>query len=166
MRLREGLRSNRRCDVSVLARIMEDYAFLCIYASRRNALNSARAGCLGSLPRDVSAGARGGGCLPWRLMRCWGGCAAEVSGSQSKVRWADSNGEPAWQWSSVPSSVVNIRNALGQVSVVQGPGLPLESPLGLGVDDQRRAADLLGDPGQGVVQRGEDPGGRGRGRRR
>src|SRR5579859_3152859 len=41
MRLREGLRSNRRCDVSVLARIMEDYAFLCIYASRRNALNSA-----------------------------------------------------------------------------------------------------------------------------
>jgi hypothetical protein len=25
----------------VLARIMEDYAFLCIYASRRNALNSA-----------------------------------------------------------------------------------------------------------------------------
>jgi hypothetical protein len=44
MRLREGLRSNRRCDVSVLARIMEDYAFLCIYASRRNALNSAEAG--------------------------------------------------------------------------------------------------------------------------
>ena len=43
MRLREGLRSNRRCDVSVLARIMEDYAFLCIYASRRNALNSAEA---------------------------------------------------------------------------------------------------------------------------
>ena len=41
MRLREGLRSNRRCDVSVLARIMEDYAFLCIYASRRSALNSA-----------------------------------------------------------------------------------------------------------------------------
>src|ERR1700750_2898773 len=41
MRLREGLRSNRRSDVSVLARIMEDYAFLCIYASRRNALNSA-----------------------------------------------------------------------------------------------------------------------------
>jgi hypothetical protein len=41
MRLREGLRSNRRCDVSVLGRIMEDYAFLCIYASRRNALNSA-----------------------------------------------------------------------------------------------------------------------------
>jgi hypothetical protein len=41
MRLREGLRSNRRCDVSVLARIMEDYAFLCIYASRRNALYSA-----------------------------------------------------------------------------------------------------------------------------
>ena len=25
----------------VLARIMEDYAFLCIYASKRNALNSA-----------------------------------------------------------------------------------------------------------------------------
>ena len=44
MRLREGLRSNRRCDVSVLARIMEDYAFLCIYASRRNALNSAESG--------------------------------------------------------------------------------------------------------------------------
>src|SRR5690242_13463663 len=41
MRLREGLRSNRRCDVSALARIMEDYAFLCIYAPRRNALNSA-----------------------------------------------------------------------------------------------------------------------------
>ena len=31
-----------------------------------------------------------------------GGCAAEVSGSQSKVRWADSNGEPTWQWSSAP----------------------------------------------------------------
>jgi len=46
MRLREGLRSNRRCDVSVLARIMEDYAFLCIYASRRNALNSACAGAV------------------------------------------------------------------------------------------------------------------------
>ena len=55
-----------------------------------------------------------------------GGCAAEVSGSQSKVRWADSNGEPTWQWSLVPSSVVNIRNALGQVSVVQGPGLPFD----------------------------------------
>jgi hypothetical protein len=129
---------------------------------RREALISARAGCLGSLPRDVSAGARGGGCLPWRLMRCWGGCAAEVSWSQSKVRWADSNGEPTWQW----SSVVNIRNALGQVSVVQGPGLPFEGPLGLGAGDQRRAADLLGDASQGVVQRGEEPGGRGRGRRR
>lgn len=78
------------------------------------------------------------------------------------MRWADSNGEPTWQW----SSVVNIRNALGQVSVVQGPGLPFEGPLGLGVDDQRRAADLLGDAGQGVVKRGEEPGGRGRGRRR
>jgi hypothetical protein len=97
-----------------------------------NALNSARAGCLGSLPRDMSAGGRGGGCLPWRLMRCWGRCAAEISWSQSKVRWADSNGEPAWQWSSAPSPAVNIRNALGQVSVVQGLGLPFEGPLGLG----------------------------------
>src|SRR5690349_12514759 len=44
MRLREGLRRNPRCDVSVLARIMEDYAFLCIYASRRNARYSADPG--------------------------------------------------------------------------------------------------------------------------
>ena len=49
---------------------------------------------------------------------------------------------------------------MGQVSVVQGPGLPFEGRLGLGADDQRRAADLLADAGQGVVQRGGEPGGR------
>ena len=81
------------------------------------------------------------------------------------MRWADSIGEPAWQWSPAPSPVVNIKNALGQVSVVQGPGLPFEGPLGLGADDQRRAADLPGDAGQGVVQRSGEPGGRGGGRR-
>ena len=49
---------------------------------------------------------------------------------------------------------------MGQVNVVQGPGLPFEGPLGPGADDQRRAADLLGDAGQGVVQRGGEPGDR------
>ena len=58
--------------------------------------------------------------------------------------------------------MVNIRSALGQVSVVQGPGLPFEGPLGLGAGDQRRAADLLGDAGQGVQRGGEPAAGEGR----
>jgi len=56
MRLREGLRSNRRCDVSVLARIMEDYAFLCIYASRRNALNIMQMRSTGQQASDLEHG--------------------------------------------------------------------------------------------------------------
>ena len=93
----KGLRSNRRCDVSVLARIMEDYAFLCIYASRRNALNSADSGDAGAqkeaicTPGLVSAGSHypgHGGSLGKvvRLPGAWP-CGA-VAVSRFHGRWA------------------------------------------------------------------------------
>ena len=125
-------------------------------------LTSARAGCLGSLPRDVSAGARGGGCLPWRLMRCWGaGARLRFPGASRRCAGRTATASPPGSGLRRPSPVVNIRNALGQVSVVQGPGLPFEGPLGPGADARRRAADLPGDAGQGAVRRGGEPGGRG-----
>ena len=125
-------------------------------------LTSARAGCLGSLPRDVSAGARGGGCLPWRLMRCWGaGARLRFPGASRRCAGRTATASPPGSGLRRPSPVVNIRNALGQVSVVQGPGLPFEGPLGSGADARRRAADLPGDAGQGAVRRGGEPGGRG-----
>ena len=70
-----GMQDNARSLISaaVASRsTTSENASQCINMHVGNVLYSARAGCLGSLPRDVSAGARGGGCLPWRLMRCWG----------------------------------------------------------------------------------------------
>ena len=119
-----------------------------------NALDSARAGCLGSLPRDVSAGARGRGCLPCGLCGAGGGRAAEGSWSQPKCAGRTAT---ATRLAAVPGAFPGGEHqecpGAGE-RVVQGPGLPFEGPLGPGVDDQRRASDLLGDAGQGAARRG------------